>query len=251
MDSYETRTEACPKLVRNGALGQLPSWLAAGLLHLAGAACGRSVLDAGNGEGHLARLFAKHGANVVGVDIAPRLIRAARGRPNYSHAITVLEPDLTRGLPTYRGHLDLVAANSVLDGAADLIGFLRTVRQSLAPGGRFHLPLDNSYSAVPRGKVEAYVASGSVGRVFGRERVGFEAPYDHRTLQDRLAAFRKGGFLTRSLRDAGKEPDVPGSPATLVPSLLILELVQSYSAPGKRRRNQKRRRHHNQNERDR
>ena len=77
VDSYDERAEAYVGLLREGTLGQLMSRLARRLLHLSGDVSGRGVLDAGCGEGHLARLFAGHGANVVGVDVAPRMIEAA------------------------------------------------------------------------------------------------------------------------------------------------------------------------------
>lgn len=227
MDGYERPAEAYVKLVRDGTLGQLLSRLARRLLHLAGDVSGRRVLDAGCGEGHLARLLAQHGANVVGVDISPLLIRAAQDHPDNSHATTFLEADLTRGLPTHRGLFDLVVANLVLDGVADHIGFLSTVRQSLAPRGRFLLSLNNPYSAVTRGKVETYFASGSVGRVFGVERVGFEAPYYHRTFEDLVSDFRNTGFLLRTLEDVGPDPEGPGQRKAPVPSLMLLELTQS------------------------
>ena len=228
MDSYDDHAEAYVSLVREGTLGRLLSRLAHRLLRLAGDVSGRGVLDAGCGEGHLARQFAGHGANVVGVDVAPRMIEAARSHPDSHHGdITFLEADLTRGLPAYREHFDLVVANMVLDGVADHLGFLHTVSEALAPDGRFLLSLNNPYSAVPRDKVETYFASGSVGCVFGTKRAGFEAPYYHRTFEDLTAAFRERGFLLRALEDVGPDPGNPDAPNVSVPSLIILELVQS------------------------
>ena len=228
MDSYDEHAEAYVSLVREGTLGRLVSRLARRLLHLAGDVSGRKVLDAGCGEGHLARLFARHGAEVVAVDVSPRLIEAAQSHSDgHTRDITFLEADLTSGLPSYRRHFDLVIANLVLDGVVDHIGFLRTVRESLAPDGRFLLSLNNPYSAVPRGKVPTYFASGSVGRVFGMEHVGFEAPYYHRTSEDLITAFRVSGFLLRTLEDVGPDPMDPNPPSVSIPSLMILELVQS------------------------
>jgi 2-polyprenyl-3-methyl-5-hydroxy-6-metoxy-1,4-benzoquinol methylase len=48
------------------------------LLDLLGELDGRTVLDAGCGEGFLARVLAGRGARVTGVDLSPRLIGAAR-----------------------------------------------------------------------------------------------------------------------------------------------------------------------------
>ncbi len=228
MDSYDQNAETYVNLVREGTLGRRLSRLAHRLLRLAGDVSGRRVLDAGCGEGHLARLFARHGASVVGVDVSPRLIEAARSHAdNHQWDITFLEADLTRGLPAYREHFDLAVANMLLDSVADHMGLLRTASELLKPKGRFLLSLNNPYSAVNRGKLETYFASGSVGRVFGLERVGFEAPYYHRTFEDLVTAFRTSGFLLRTLEDVGPGPENPDPSGVAVPSLLILELVQS------------------------
>ena len=228
MNSYDQHAEAYVSLVREGTLGRLMSRLARRLLHLAGDVSRRKVLDAGCGEGHLARLFARHGAQVVGVDVSPRLIEAARSHPD-SHQLdtTFLQADLTLRLPPYRNHFDLVVANMVLDSVEDHLELLRTIGDVLKSDGRFLLSLNNPYSAVNRGKLETYFASGSVSRVFGKERVGFEAPYVHRTFEDLVTAFRHNGFLLCTLEDVRPDPQDTAPPHAAVPSLLILELIQS------------------------
>ncbi|MDE2868731.1 MAG: methyltransferase domain-containing protein [Chloroflexota bacterium] len=72
VDSYDQIVESYDSLVREVTLGRLLSRLARRLLCLAGDVSGLKVLDAGCGEGHLALLFARNGADVLGVDIAPR-----------------------------------------------------------------------------------------------------------------------------------------------------------------------------------
>ena len=115
----------------------------------------------------------------------------------------------------------------LLDSVADHMGLLRTASEVLKPEGRFLLSLNNPYSAVIRRKLETYFASGSVSHVFGTERVGFEAPYYHRTFEDLVTAFRTSGFLLRTLKDVGPDPQNPAPPSVSVPSLMILELVRS------------------------
>ena len=227
MGSYDAFADLYADRVRQGFLGRLLSHLASRLLKLAGDVSGCEVLDAGCGEGHAARLFARHGAMVVGVDISPRLLEAARNHPvSRQWGIRFLEADLTLGLPSYRERFDLVIANMVLDGVADYRGLLRTVSEVLTPTGRLLLSLNNPYSVVNRGKLDTYFASGSVAHVFDMKRLGFEAPYYHRTFDDLMRAFRASGFLLRTLEDVGHDPSSPNPAKVSVPDLIVLELVQ-------------------------
>src|ERR687886_2839360 len=50
------------------------------MLDLLGDLTGREVLDAGCGEGFLARVLAARGARVTGLDLSPRLIALARAK---------------------------------------------------------------------------------------------------------------------------------------------------------------------------
>lgn len=65
-------------LVRDGALKSIVDPLAERLLGIAGDVEGVRVLDAGCGEGHLARALARGGARVLAIDVSPRLIELAR-----------------------------------------------------------------------------------------------------------------------------------------------------------------------------
>src|ERR671939_531460 len=47
------------------------------LLRLLGEVAGQDVLDAGCGEGYLARILAARGARVTGIDLSPRLVKLA------------------------------------------------------------------------------------------------------------------------------------------------------------------------------
>src|ERR671936_1815404 len=62
------------------------------MLDLLGDLTGREVLDAGCGEGYLARVLAARGARVTGLDLAPSLIARARERtPDGSIAYDVAD----------------------------------------------------------------------------------------------------------------------------------------------------------------
>src|SRR4029453_2132073 len=92
------------------------------MLGLLGDVAGQDVLDAGCGEGFLARILAGRGARVTGVDLSPRLIDAAR-RKDPDGQIAYRVADLSRPLPELYGQFDLVGSYLALNDVADHRGF--------------------------------------------------------------------------------------------------------------------------------
>ena len=78
MAAYDPIADWYAAQARTGSHRHFLDHQARGLLEMAGDVSGKRVLDAGCGEGHVARLFASHGAEVVAVDISPRLLNHAR-----------------------------------------------------------------------------------------------------------------------------------------------------------------------------
>ncbi len=171
------------------------------LLAYAGDVAGRRVLDAGCGEGHIARMLAQRGAEVTAIDLAPRLLTIARERdPGTSTAY--LAYDLSRPLPQYRECFDLVVSNLVLPDMDDYRGYIATLGDVLKPGGRAVLSLLNPYRSVLDERVRHYFESGRGIREYrGLARWGIHAYYYHRTLEEYVTAFRESGFLLSNLSD--------------------------------------------------
>jgi malonyl-CoA O-methyltransferase len=93
----------------------------------------RRALDVGAGTGALlARLGAERpGAQLLGVDLAPGMVRAARARaPRAAHAAGDAE-----ALPVRCGLFDLVVSTSALQWLARLEPAFAEARRALAPGG--------------------------------------------------------------------------------------------------------------------
>ena len=228
MSAYDPIADWYAAQVRSGSLRRFLDHLARGLLEMAGDVSGTSVLDAGCGEGHVARLFASHGASVVGVDISPRLLEHARELvARDPHGIEFVERDLGRGLPSHSGAFDLATANMMLDDCEDLAGVLGGIADALRPGGRLLLSMNNPYALAARGKVEDYFASGTLSQTFGTEQAKFEVPFYYRTFEEWVAAFRQAGFLIGSLVDVRPDPGDPHLPDEPVPKIMLLELVRS------------------------
>lgn len=137
-------------------LGILPH-----LLDLLGDVSDWVVLDAGCGEGYLARILAARGARVTGIDLSPRLIALARAR-DPGGRIAYRVADLSAPLPELRACFDAVASYMVLNDVEDYRGFAATLAQALKSGGRAVLAFNNPYAYVVRkGIASSYFASGT------------------------------------------------------------------------------------------
>ena len=107
-----------------------------------GHAAGRDVLDVGCNTGYGTLRFAPVAARVVGVDVSPRAIDAARqrapeGRPEFV---------LTSGfdLPFPDGSFDLVTSFQVLEHVPDTTAFLGELARVTRPGGTVILATPNA-----------------------------------------------------------------------------------------------------------
>ena len=123
------------------------------ILRLLGHVEGRRALDVGCGPGTFARLLCQRGAQVLGVDLAPRMLEHAR-----ADALAAgIEPDRLRfevadalaagGLP--RGPFDLVTFVLSLQNMEDPAPALRNAARALVPGGRVLLALNHPAFRIP------------------------------------------------------------------------------------------------------
>ncbi len=230
MAAYDPIADWYADQVRRGSLKQFLDHLAHCLLEMAGDVSGQRVLDAGCGEGHVSRLFARHGAEVVGVDISPRLLHLARTHKDQDRdAIEFIEADLAEGLPSHRQSFEIATANMVLEDCEDLMGVLAAIADALEPDGRLLASLNNPYAVAARGKVDDYFKSGALTQTFGTEQARYEVPFYYRPFEDLMSAFQEQGFLLRSLVDARPNPVDPHLPDDPVPKIMLLELVRCAS----------------------
>ena len=176
------------------------------MLDLLGDLTGREVLDAGCGEGFLARVLAARGARVTGIDLSPRLVQMALEKDPHG-AIDYRVADLSRPLPELEGRFELIGSHLALNDIADHRGFAATLASLARPGARAALAFNNPYSSVVREHIADYFASGAIGVYGGLWEQGIKARYYHRTLEEYLDAFLAAGFRLAKLADV---PDRPG-----------------------------------------
>jgi len=144
------------------------------MLDLLGDLSGREVLDAGCGEGFLARVLAAHGARVTGIDLSARLIAMARAK-DPRHAIAYHVADLSRPMPALAGHFERIGSHLALNDVADHRGFAATLASLARPGARVVLAFNNPYSSVVREHVADYFANGALGLYGGLAEQGIRA----------------------------------------------------------------------------
>ncbi len=97
---------------------------------------GKTILDAGCGEGYLSNLLAGEGARVHGLDASRKLIEVAKNKYQ-NPQITFLEGDLKTPLPFPEGFFDAIVANLVLMDFDPIDRALHEFARVLKPGGLF------------------------------------------------------------------------------------------------------------------
>ena len=106
--------------------------LAEGVLELLEAKPGERILDLGCGTGHLAAKIAEAGAQVVGVDRSPEMIRQAREKYPALRFEVMDARELTLG-----GAFDAVFSNAALHWIKQPERVITGIGELLRPGGRF------------------------------------------------------------------------------------------------------------------
>lgn len=105
--------------------------MAGGVLEWLEAKPGESILDLGCGDGQLTLRLVAAGAGVVGVDLSPEMLAAARAR-----GVDAREGS-AESLPFPAATFDAVFSNAVLHWIRNQDAMMTEVRRVLKPGGRF------------------------------------------------------------------------------------------------------------------
>jgi SAM-dependent methyltransferase len=200
------------------------------MLDLLGDVEGREVLDAGCGEGFLARVLAARGAHVTGIDVSARLIALARAK-NPHDAIAYHVADLSQPLPAFVNRFDGIGSHLALNDITDHRGFASTLASVAKPGARVVLALYSPYSSVVRGHVADYFAKGALGRYRTFAEQGIHAHYSHRTLEGYLDAFLSVGLQLAKFADVS---DRDGPPSLLPAGFKFPRfIVLAFDVPGR------------------
>ncbi|MGB7217251.1 MAG: ubiquinone/menaquinone biosynthesis methyltransferase [Vicinamibacterales bacterium] len=142
------------------------------LVGLSGAGRGTRALDLATGTGDIAYALAARGAQVVGLDITPRMIDLARAKsPAGRVSPSFLVGDML-ALPFPDASFDLVSTGYGLRNVPDLTAAVDEIGRVLRPGGLFlSLDFNRPDSAVVRGAYLFYltIVGGALGWVLHRD----------------------------------------------------------------------------------
>lgn len=177
---------------------------APGLRALLPPLAGRRVLDAGCGGGRTSAWLVEAGAEVVGIDVSPELLRLARER---LPAASFVLADLAEPLPFADSSFDLVVSSLVMHYLRDWEPPLRELRRVLRPDGVLVLSTHHpAMDAELAGSVDYFATEllRDVWTVGGRER---EVRFWHRPLSRMFREIADAGFRVDALSEPQPLPE--------------------------------------------
>jgi SAM-dependent methyltransferase len=177
---------------------------APGLRALLPPLAGRRVLDAGCGTGRTSAWLAGAGAEVVGFDASPEMLRRASERvPSASFSLA----DLAEPLPFGDGSFDLAVASLVMHYLRDWVPPLRELRRVLRPGGAFVLSTHHPAMDLELSSSGDYFATElAVDRWSLGERE-YDVRFWRRPLSETFRAIADGGFRIDELSEPQPLPE--------------------------------------------
>ncbi len=111
-------------------------WNNPAFLEFAGDLSGKTVLDAGCGEGHNTRIFARRGARMTGVDLSAKMIEFARQEELREPLGIRYQRASFSNLANFRAEsFDAVVSTMALMDGPDFPGAMREIARVLRPGG--------------------------------------------------------------------------------------------------------------------
>jgi len=153
---------------------------------------GAAVLDAGCGSGAQAQWLLEQGADVVAIDVSPRMAEEAErrcaGRGRF------LVADLAEPLPLEPGSLDGITCSLALHYIADWSVPLRSFASALRPGGWAVISLDHPFGPGGPDRRGGYFDTELISQTWRKADVEVTQAFWRRPLAAVLGAFADAGF---------------------------------------------------------
>jgi SAM-dependent methyltransferase len=202
------------------------------LLQLLGDVEGKAILDAGCGQGYLARLLAKRGAQVTGIEPATPFMHYAVEREQVEPlGIRYIQTDLTTFSDSTQV-FDIVVANMVLMDIPDYHAALDACFTHLRPGGEFVCSLthpcfeesDSDYHAKGYVAVREYFEEYAIPQRWGYR---FHRPLSHYL----NALIQRGGSLQAAIepRLDAVQAGTAGERNLHVPGFIVFHVMKGHN----------------------
>lgn len=108
------------------------------ILQILGDVQGKSILDAGCGDGYLSRKLAKLGASITGVELSQKMLSyALNEQKRVPLNITYHQADCSSMPFLSTSTFDMVVTNNVIQDVDDYQGVFREFSRLLKPGGTY------------------------------------------------------------------------------------------------------------------
>ncbi|MBA3946317.1 MAG: class I SAM-dependent methyltransferase [Herpetosiphonaceae bacterium] len=202
------------------------------LFALLGDVQGKTILDAGCGQGYLARLLSKRGAKVTGLEPATPLIEYAIKREEVEQSgVRYIQADLSAFTDTVQ-LFDIIIANMVLMDIPDDEAALDACFAHLRPGGQFICSLihpcfeesDSVYQDQGYIAVHEYFREDAIPQRWGYR---FHRPLSHYF----TALIRRGGVIRSVVEPQLDVAQAQGALAEnrnlYVPAFIVIQAVKS------------------------
>lgn len=190
---------------------------------------GRTVLDAGCGSGAQCAWLLGQGAQVIGVDLSPRMIDEAVRRCGDSGQFLVA--DLAEPLPVEARSVDGITCSLALHYLADWAVPLRSFATVLRPAGWVVISLDHPGGRPLPGQRGGYFDTELVPDTWRKADVEVTQRFWRRPLAAVVDAFADAGFVIDRVAEARPGPEAlrrwPGdlAAAASVPTFIVYRLL--------------------------
>ncbi|MFL6052060.1 MAG: class I SAM-dependent methyltransferase [Actinoallomurus sp.] len=202
-ERWEANTDYWVKVIRESRDRYRTELTDRAVLDAIGPCAGLRILDAGCGEGYLARTLASHGAEVVGVDACQGLIDAAEGLLPEGPGSASFARASVDALPLEDSSFDLVVCNHLFSHLHDPSRAIREFGRVLRSGGR--LVILTLHPCFYTGNAERGAnASVPASEYFAGRGIDQHFMVDGLRSPSKITSWlRPLEFYSRTLRDAG------------------------------------------------
>ena len=168
---------------------------------------GAVVLDAGCGSGAQAQWLLEQGAEVIGIDVSPRMVEEAERRCAGRGRSRFLVADLARPLPLEPVSIDGITCSLALHYLRDWSVPLGSFAAALRPGGWAVLSLDHPFAPPLPGQRGGYFDTELVAAAWRKAHVEITQEFWRRPLAAVVGAFADAGFAVDRIAEARPSPE--------------------------------------------